>query len=454
MAALTRRLQSGPVAAVARVLSEGASEGFLFDSPPLYCQGGNLPYRWRDGRVMFGLRPQSVLTIRASERHPLECLDAFLSQFDHQEAAIAAGFLSYDLGGILEPSAASRKPPTAEPLVYMALYHEYFEYDAAARVLLHCDRRGQHQLCEFPQEITSPVPRGKTAHYGQEVALASDFTPDAYRNAVSAARDYILAGDVFEVNLSQRFTTPLPCGAGDLYLRLREENPAPYAAFLSCAGTAVLSSSPELFLRVDGEMVTTRPIKGTARRAIDAGSDAHAARTLAASQKDNAELAMVIDLERNDLGRVCRYGSVRVAERARVETFAHVHHLVSTVEGRLRNGVTLGRILGAAFPGGSITGAPKVRAMQIIDELEPCRRGVYTGAIGYVLPGGRSEFNIAIRTIVCTDGVASFHVGGAVTAESDPQAEFDETMAKARGMVAAIRSARTVPAAVYGETPK
>jgi para-aminobenzoate synthetase component 1 len=203
-----------------------------------------------------------------------------------------------------------------------------------------------------------------------------------------------------------------------------------------------MSSSPELFLSVDGNRVITRPIKGTARRAAGRSGDARAARALAASPKDNAELVMIVDLERNDLGRVCQYGAVRVTEAARVETFARVHHLVATVEGLLRPGVTLGELFRATFPGGSITGAPKVRAMQIIDELERSRRGVYTGAIGYVLPGGRAEFNIAIRTLVHSGGTLSFSAGGAVTAESVPEREYDETLAKAEAMLAAVCASR------------
>ncbi|MCD6404387.1 MAG: aminodeoxychorismate synthase component I, partial [Planctomycetes bacterium] len=266
----------------------------------------------------------------------------------------------------------------------------------------------------------------------------SNFTRRTYMDAVAAPREYILAGDIFEVNLSQRLSVPLETAPWELYARLRHHNPAPYAAFLSCGEAAVVSSSPELFLRVQKGRVITRPIKGTIASSPSPREDEEAVRTLAASEKDNAELAMIIDLERNDIGRVSKYGSVKVREQARLETFVGVHHLVSTIEGRLRGDVSLPDLLRATFPGGSITGAPKVRAMQIIDELEPCRRGVYTGSIGYVLPGGRAEFNIAIRTMVCCEGRVRLQVGGAVTADSDPAAEYEETLAKARGMMAAL----------------
>jgi para-aminobenzoate synthetase component 1 len=272
--------------------------------------------------------------------------------------------------------------------------------------------------------------------------LTPNFTPEGYKAAVAAAREFILSGDIYEVNVSQRFTLPCDGRLDDLYLRLREYNPAPYGAFISSPRTTILCSSPELFLRLEGGRVVTRPIKGTAKRREGLFEDDDAARALALSEKDNAELAMVVDLERNDLGRVCRFGTVKVAERARVETFARVHHLVSTIEGTLRGAVTLADLFRATFPGGSITGAPKIRAMQIIDELEPCRRGVYTGSIGYILPGGRAQFNIAIRTIVHEEGRLAVQVGGAVTADSDPDAEYEETLTKAEALFAALGDGR------------
>jgi anthranilate/para-aminobenzoate synthase component I len=224
------------------------------------------------------------------------------------------------------------------------------------------------------------------------------------------------------------------------YGRLRECSPAPYAALMRGESGVVASSSPELFLRMEGREVMTRPIKGTRARHGDAEMDAAAARELAASAKERAELVMITDLERNDLGQVCEYGSVEARELLRLERYAQVHHLVSTVTGRLREDVDHVEALRACFPGGSVTGAPKKRAREIIAELEPAPRGVYTGAMGYMGYDGRSAFNIAIRTAVLeAEGRAHFHVGAGIVADSEPRLEWEETLWKARGMLKAAR---------------
>jgi para-aminobenzoate synthetase component 1 len=207
---------------------------------------------------------------------------------------------------------------------------------------------------------------------------------------------------------------------------------------LSWGDLAIASASPECFYQTRGDLIVTRPIKGTRPRGQTAGEDARRAEELLRSPKDRAELTMIVDLERNDLGRVCRYGSVVVRDSLAIESFAQVHHLVATNEGRLRPGVGPMGILRAVFPGGSITGAPKIRAMQIIDELEPNRRSLYTGAIGYLSRGGSSAFSIAIRTILIEGDRASYQVGGGIVADSDPEAEYEETLAKGRGMELAL----------------
>jgi len=240
--------------------------------------------------------------------------------------------------------------------------------------------------------------------------------------------------------LSQRFACEPTADPALLYHALRSANPAPFAAYLDCGGVQVLSSSPERFLRIEGRRIQTRPIKGTRPRAGDAAADARAARELLASAKDRAELLMITDLERNDLGRVCVYGSVRVVERVALESYATVLHLVSTVEGRLAEGVTAVEAVRACFPGGSITGAPKIRAMEIIDELEPSARGVYTGAVGWLGFDGDADLNIAIRTLVHRDGRVWFHAGGGIVADSVPSLEYEETLHKARGVMQALAS--------------
>ena len=268
----------------------------------------------------------------------------------------------------------------------------------------------------------------------------SNFRKEDYLTAVVRALEYIRAGDIFQVNLSQRFSSRdvnSPTSRPDpvtLHERLKACSPSPYAAFLAWKDLAILSASPELFYETKGRRIVTRPIKGTRPRGGSAEEDARLAAELRASPKDRAELTMIVDLERNDLGRVCDYGSIRVVGPFAVESFAQVHHLVATVEGGLRAAVGPIDVVRALFPGGSITGAPKIRAMEIIDELEPTRRSVYTGAIGYFSRGGTSTFNIAIRTITVEGEQVHYHVGGGIVADSDPEAEYLETLDKGQGM--------------------
>lgn len=255
---------------------------------------------------------------------------------------------------------------------------------------------------------------------------------------VERAHEYIAAGDIYQVNLTHSLEAEWPAPPGEFYARLRGPEAPPCSAFLSLGDTAVLSASPETFLSIDGSRIVTRPIKGTRPRGTDAESDEAAAAELLGSAKERAELVMITDLLRNDLGQVCRYGSVHVPELCRLETFPHVHHLVSTVEGTLREDVSPFAAVHACFPGGSITGAPKKRAREIIAELESAPRGLYTGAIGYVDWSGRAVFSIAIRTLVIRGGRASFGVGAGIVADSDPRREYAETLQKAAGLRAAL----------------
>lgn len=274
--------------------------------------------------------------------------------------------------------------------------------------------------------------------------LERNFEPTAYVQAVGQVVEYIAAGDIFQANLSQRFATRLQVSPWELYLRLRERNPAPFAAWLDFDDLQVVCASPERFLRVSNRRVETRPIKGTRPRGDTPEEDRRQAQELLSSEKDNAELMMIVDLERNDLGRVCEFGSVRVPELVVLESYPTVHHLVATVEGRLREGSDELDLLRATFPGGSITGAPKIRAMQIIDELEPTRRNIYTGCIGYLGFDGEMDVNIVIRTIICRrdaesgDWRAFFQVGGGIVADSQPEAEYRETLDKGRALSCAL----------------
>jgi para-aminobenzoate synthetase component 1 len=273
----------------------------------------------------------------------------------------------------------------------------------------------------------------------ENTLLKSNFSHEEYIKAVAAAREYICAGDIFQVNLSQRFEADLNIAPYELYQRLRRINPAPFASYLNFDGVSVVSASPERFLKIRGDRVETRPIKGTRPRGKSAVEDKALAQELLSSAKDRAENVMIVDLERNDLGRVCRYGTVKVTELAILETYPTVFHLTSTVVGRLSPGKSRIDLLKAAFPGGSITGAPKVRAMEIIDEMEPTRRSVYTGSIGYLSFDGGMDLNIVIRTFVIKGSKAYFQVGGGIVYDSEPEAEYQETLDKARALIQALQ---------------
>ncbi len=268
--------------------------------------------------------------------------------------------------------------------------------------------------------------------------FASTFSRERFIQAVSAAQAYICAGDIYQVNLSQRLSLPAVMPSWELYLRLTERSPSDFAAFLNCGSFQLASSSPERFLRLSGSHIQTRPIKGTRPRSADPMRDAQLSYELQTSPKETAELIMITDLLRNDLGKVCQYGSVQVPELIRLERFAQVQHLVSTVEGELRPGISHLGALEACFPGGSITGAPKFRAMEIIDELEPVTRGPYTGCLGYIGFNRESQLSITIRTALCRAEQIYFHVGAGIVADSSPEAEYEETLTKGSGLCAAL----------------
>lgn len=326
----------------------------------------------------------------------------------------------------------------------------WVEYDGAFRFAAY----GQPAFYDHEGPGTWRFPAGRPAWWEPAIRAAAvgaeDLTPvlafreesgrDEYCRRVRRAQEHIVAGDIYQVNLAHRLLAPWPAGVDPfpLYRRLREVSPAPEAAFLDFAGRAVLCASPELFLDLEGRRVRTRPIKGTRPRGADSAGDEAEARALLASPKERAELLMITDLLRNDLGRICPFGAVHVPELLRLERHAQVFHLVSTVEGTLRPEVTHPAALRSCLPGGSITGAPKRRARQIIAELEaPTPRGLYTGALGVFSADGWSRFNVVIRTLIVEDGEAHFHVGAGIVADSVPEAEYDETMQKAAGILRA-----------------
>lgn len=270
--------------------------------------------------------------------------------------------------------------------------------------------------------------------------LTSNLTRDEYLATIDKAVEYIRAGDIFQVNLSQRLLHPAVDSAIELYCRLRSRNPAPFAGYFDAGTFQVVSASPERFLRLTGRDVETRPIKGTRGRVPHTETDLFLGDELQASGKDRAENVMIVDLLRNDLSRVCEPDSVRVSQLCGLEVFAHVQHLVSVVQGRLQSDKTAWELISGSFPGGSITGAPKIRAMEIIAELEPTARGFYCGSMGYLGFDGAVDLSILIRTVTAARGWWQFPVGGGIVAQSSPQHEFDETWHKASGILRALQS--------------
>lgn len=415
----------------------------------------------------IGFDPHLVLTTRGrrcrwwrreggmlyTEENPFFALRRALAEFALEDGADGLppflgggmGYLAYELGRCVE-----RLPETAvDDLGLPELCFAFYD-----RVVAHDHRSGRTWLAavhpEDPAAVLEAARReldGEAPSYAspaaarEEVRFASNFTRDGYMEAVRKVKEYIFAGDIYQANLSQRFRAPLREHPWMLYRRLRRLNAAPFAAYFNAGEGQVCSSSPERFLKGEGSRVETRPIKGTRRRSSDPDEDRRLAAELLASAKDHAELSMIVDLERNDLGRVCEYGSVEVEEHAVIEHYATVHHLVSTVVGELHPGRDVVQLLQASFPGGSITGAPKIRSMEVIDELEPTARSVYTGSIGYLGYNGKYDLNIAIRTVIVKGDTAFFQVGGGIVADSVPEDEYQETLDKGKAIFASLSQA-------------
>jgi len=279
----------------------------------------------------------------------------------------------------------------------------------------------------------------RKAEVNQEIE--SNFTPDVFQARVKRAKKYIRAGDIFQVVLSQRLKRKVSASAFDIYRTLRSLNPSPYMYYLKCGDFEIVGSSPETLVRMEGEEVTYRPIAGTRKRGRDRTEDELLTRELSANPKEKAEHIMLVDLGRNDMGRVCEYGTVEVTELFSIEKYSHVMHLVSNIEGRLRREMDQYDLLRACFPAGTVSGAPKVRAMEIIEELEPCCRGPYAGALGYFSFSGNMDTCIIIRTILIKEGIAYIQAGAGIVADSHPESEYEETLNKARALIKAIEIA-------------
>ena len=355
----------------------------------------------------------------------------------------AIGYFGYDLTRRIERLPARARDAERIPDMVIGIYDW-------AVVVDHSERRawlaGQGRDPDTDLKwnglvrlFTDTPPERRRTPFRVTSPVTSNLTPQHYGRAFERVLDYITAGDCYQVNLAQRFSAEASGDPWLAYQRLRLINPAPYSAFLSTPYAQILSASPERFLRVENRQVETKPIKGTRPRAGHPRLDAELIAELVASEKDRAENLMIVDLLRNDLSKNCELGTVKVPKLFDVESFATVHHLVSTVTGRLAPGRDAIDLLRGAFPGGSITGAPKVRAMQIIEEIEPHRRGVYCGAIGYVGYDGNMDTNIAIRTLVHSHGTVRFWAGGGIVADSQRDAEYQETFDKAAALLSLLQ---------------
>lgn len=371
-----------------------------------------------EGPVEWYSNPVEVLNVAAGEVDgALELLSAFLTR--HAERR-CVGYLGYDLRDAVERLPRRIDEEFSHPVVHVVAYDGVTEWES----------------CPVPTPPAVAPARELCAHASRE----------DYEARVAAVVEHICAGDVFQANLTQPFTARFDGDPRMLFWRLCHESPAPFCAYLETGdGLAVLSSSPEEFLRMDDRSVRTRPIKGTRPRGRDDDQDRALLEELMHSEKDQAELAMIVDLMRNDLGKVAEPGSVQVGEFPEHASFAQVHHLFADVTATLRPEVGVVDVLRAAFPPGSITGAPKLRCMEILEDLELVRRGVYTGAIGWFGPGPRMHLSVAIRTMVHEAGVLRFNAGGGITADSDPAREYDESIDKTAGMVRALQTEIQLP---------
>ncbi len=387
--------------------------------------------------------------------NPFDLLRTVLDHFRLQDGdwplpmvAGLMGYLSYDLKDVLEdlPKTSIDRTHLPQMLLYAPsalVVHD--KRHRSTRLLVPQRSAGKDPtdaiLARFHRIANGPI--ASDGAFGADAdALKSNFTPEDYRQSVRTVIDYIGAGDVYQVNLSQRFEVPFEGDGFGLFRHLYAQNPAPFFAYIRAEDHQVVSTSPERFLLRTGADVETRPIKGTRPRGRTPDEDRTMGEELSRSAKDDAELSMIVDLLRNDIGKVCAAGSVNVSEHKRLEAYQNVYHLVSVVNGRLDAGRNSVDLIEATFPGGSITGCPKVRAMEIIDELESQRRHVYCGSIGYIGFHDTMDLSIAIRTATIVNDTLTFSVGGGIVFDSDPQAEYEETLHKGRTLSAACRGRR------------
>jgi para-aminobenzoate synthetase component I len=431
------------------------------DQPFAFALDGGDAASWGLGRALLGFRPRCTLRVAANgdaavsgdrqqrwHGDPFALLDRFRAECvppaPHAQP-FGGGIvvaLSYDLRHWVERRTHRRPAEEGIPVLYAAVYdwllsYSYTQQRYELASAWHAPRGLQQVAEELATLAARPAPQRP---HSMARCPRPNISREQYVTAVGTALDYIAAGDVYQVNFAQRFSVSAPPPPAALFTALQHRHRMPFAAYVDGGDFVLVSNSPECFLTLQGGAVTTFPIKGTRARGADVATDQVHVRQLREDAKERAEHVMIVDLERNDLGRVCRTGSVRVADFARVHTFPSLHHVISQVTGALRPHTALAEVLRATFPGGSVTGAPKIRAMEIIDELEPLDRGFYTGAIGFIDLDGNAVFNLAIRTAVATADRVTYHAGGGIVADSVPLREYEETLLKAQPFFAALHA--------------
>lgn len=429
----------------------------LLDADPWAVNHWRAPCFGYDPFLTFSAKGDEITIslqgeIRRVRGDPFQHLQAALRQYGGVTSAGdvpiagAIGYFGYDLRHHLEKLPAAAVDDLRLPDCIIYFYDRLFWFEPATGELLITssglplppgvarERRARERLQEGRDLIARaklPGGSGPPELPHLEAPLESNMSKEQYCKALEAVLEYIAAGDIYQANISQRFATQFSGEPWALYRRLRSRFPAPFGAYLHCGPFHVLSNSPERFLLVEGNRISTCPIKGTRPRGMTVEDDARIIGHLRHDPKECAEHVMIVDLERNDLGRICQVGSVHVEQFETIETYHTLHHMVSTVAGTLEDGIDPIDCLRATFPGGSITGAPKIRAMEVIDEVEPTARGLYTGAIGFIGFSGGMELNIAIRTAIATGGRIYFQTGGGIVADSSPAREYEETLLKA-----------------------
>jgi len=387
----------------------------------------------------------------------------------------AVGYFSYDLGFILEKIESKAKDDLNLPTCFLGFYDTLLIIDHFKETLTISSlgfpeknsylrkKRAEYRLKEIVERLSNSkqnqrdfwIPKNERTIALSEQDLwssvISNFKKEDYLEAIRKAKEYIRKGDIYQVNLSQRFFMEYNLSPIELYSLLREVNPASFSAYLDFGDFKLLSSSPERFLTLRRKLVSTRPMKGTRPRGIDLTEDKRLKEELLNSKKDKAELIMIVDLERNDLGKVCEYGSIKVTRLRNLEKYSRVFQTTAKVEGILHKDKDTIDLIKACFPGGSITGCPKIRAMEIIEELEPTKRAVYTGSLGYLSFSGDMDLNIVIRTILLKGNKIFFQVGGGIVSDSEPEKEYQETLDKARALLeACLPAGRALTRKPYG----